>query len=62
MWVTAQVLAYADPNFDVYEFAEACGVETKTRRGSLDGTISAGLRRGDDGRYCRPGTWEYDPE
>ena len=24
-WVTAQVLAYMDPNFDVYEFAEAAG-------------------------------------
>jgi hypothetical protein len=30
MWVVAQVLGYADPNFDVYEFAEARGVPTMT--------------------------------
>lgn len=57
MWVTAQVLGHADPNFDEYEFAEACGVETRTRSGHRNGGISAGLRKA-DGRYCRPGTWE----
>lgn len=31
MWVTAQVLGYHDPNFNVYEFAEACGVDIRTR-------------------------------
>lgn len=61
MWVTAQVLAYSDPNFDVYEFAEACGVDTKTRTGRLNGGIAAGLRR-HDGRYARPGGWNFDPE
>ncbi|MGH7745456.1 MAG: hypothetical protein ACREQ5_11785 [Candidatus Dormibacteria bacterium] len=58
MWVTAQVLGHADPNFDEYAFAEACGVETKTRHGRLNGGISAGLRKTIDGRYCRPGTRE----
>lgn len=59
MWVTAQVLAYQDPSFDVYEFAEACGVNTRTRSGRRDGSIEAGLR-GRESRYARPGTCEYD--
>ncbi|MFE2973408.1 hypothetical protein [Streptomyces sp. NPDC059258] len=58
MWVTAQVLGYQDPNFDVYEFAEACGVETRTRSGRPDGTILAGIRLLND-RYARPGTRDY---
>lgn len=58
MWVVAQVLGHADPNFDEYEFAEACGVNTRTRSGRRDGSISAGLRRTSDGRFCRPGTWD----
>ncbi|MFG1659135.1 hypothetical protein ACGFIY_21640 [Micromonospora chersina] len=57
MWVTAQVLGYNDPNFDVYEFAEACGVKTTTKSGNRDGGISAGLRRFSDGGYAQPGTW-----
>ncbi len=52
MWVTAQVLAYNDPNFDVIEFADACGVE----RGS--GWIKAGLRRSTRGGYAAPGAWD----
>jgi hypothetical protein len=59
MWVTAQVLGYNDPNFDVYEYAEACGVDTRTRSGRPhDGGILAGLRMY-DGHYAIPGTWEY---
>jgi hypothetical protein len=58
MWVTAQVLGHADANFDEYEFARACGVETLTRSGREDGGISAGLRKTADGRFCRPGTWD----
>ncbi|MFD8498011.1 hypothetical protein [Amycolatopsis sp. NPDC059657] len=58
MWVAAQVLGHADPKFDEYEFAEACGVGILTRSGHRDGSISAGLRKAADGRYCRPGTWE----
>ncbi|MEV5819386.1 hypothetical protein AB0L22_09435 [Micromonospora haikouensis] len=58
MWVTAQVLGYNDPNFDVYEFAEACGVKTTMRRtGNRNGGIAAGLRRFADGGYSKPGTW-----
>lgn len=61
MWVTAQVLGYNDPNFDVYEFAEACGVDTRTRSGRpRDGSIQAGVRE-KDGQYAIPGTlWEFD--
>lgn len=29
MWVTAQVFAYDDANFDVFECAEVCGVDTR---------------------------------
>lgn len=61
MWVTAQVLAYNDPNFNVFEFAQASGVEIHTRRGHLDGGIPAGLREWGGG-YHRPGTYVADPE
>jgi hypothetical protein len=62
MWVAAQVLAYNDPNFDVYEFAEACGVDTRTHTGRpRSGAIAAGLRQM-NGRYARPGTWDYSDE
>lgn len=57
MWVTAQVLGYNDPNFDVYEYAQACGVDIHTRSGARDGGIAAGLRTFTDGSYARPGTW-----
>jgi hypothetical protein len=60
MWVTAQVLGHQDPNFDVYEFAAACGVNTLTSRGEQDGGIFAGVRT-KDGRYCQPGTWDAPP-
>jgi hypothetical protein len=59
MWVVGQVLGYSDPNFDVYEFAEACGVDIYTRRGRRDGGIAAGLRR-TSGKYHRPGTYVVD--
>ena len=55
MWVTAQVLGHADPNFNVYEFADACGIEIKTQHGQLNGMIECGVRQV-NGRYCRPGT------
>ncbi|WP_329426806.1 hypothetical protein OG339_42170 [Streptosporangium sp. NBC_01495] len=59
MWVAAQVLGHADPNFNVYEFAEACGVDTKTRTGRQNGGIEAGLRK-NGARYQQPGVlgWE----
>ncbi|MDO8105948.1 hypothetical protein Q6348_01910 [Isoptericola sp. b441] len=53
MWVTAQVLAYLDPNFDVVEFARECGVALSP------GALRAGLRGGKDG-YHRPGTRKFD--
>jgi hypothetical protein len=61
MWVTAQVLGYNDPNFDVFEFAEACGVNSRTRAGRKNGFIDAGLR-GVPGEYHRPGTYFTDQE
>lgn len=60
MWVTAQVLSYRDPNFDVFEFAEACGVNTRTSRGAKSGVISAGIRTDHEGRIAIPGTWDFD--
>jgi hypothetical protein len=57
MWVTAQVLAYMDPSFDPYEFAEAAGVNTKTDRGERSRHIEFGLRQA-NGQYCVPGTWD----
>lgn len=71
MWVAAQVLGYNDPNFNEYEFAEACGVDTRTPSGRPNsGHISAGLRVqwfGDtrvlasvERKWQRPGTYEFD--
>lgn len=63
MWVVAQVLGHRDPNFDEYEFAEACGVDTRTRSGRpRSGHIAYGLRRDAGGCYDRPGTWGADLE
>ncbi|WP_147312453.1 hypothetical protein [Thermomonospora umbrina] len=59
MWVVAQVLGYNDPNFDVYEFAEASGVDTTTSTGRRNRGIEYGLRRDGD-RYCKPGTRDVD--
>lgn len=63
VWNTAQVLAHSDPNFDVYAYAEACGVGKKliyTSSGRKSGGITAGLRR-DEGGYHRPGTYSSVP-
>jgi hypothetical protein len=57
MWVTAQVLAFDDPNFDLYEFAEACGVNILTTSGQRSLAITYGLRRAKD-RLCLPGTYD----
>lgn len=46
-----------EPDLDVYEFAEAAGVDTHTSRGERSRHIEFGLRQV-DGQYCRPGTWE----
>ncbi|WP_125677349.1 hypothetical protein [Amycolatopsis sp. WAC 04182] len=60
MWVAAQALGHADPNFDVFEFAEWCGVDTRTPAGRpRSGHILAGLRHDSEtGTIDRPG----DPE
>ena len=47
MWVTAQVLKHADPNLDLHEFAEACGVPrfvTHRTNGSLSDAVTYGIR------------------
>jgi hypothetical protein len=63
MWVTAQVLGYNDPNFDVYEYARACGVDTSTPSGRPNsGAIRYGLRIDGTGRFHRPGAYEPDEE
>lgn len=57
MWVTAQVLGYNDPNFDVDEFAKACGIGERSVSGNRWGAgIKAGLR-GTPGKYSEPGTY-----
>jgi hypothetical protein len=63
MWVTAQVLMHADPNFDVHEYAEACGVPTRLLYNS-DGRKSKGIINGlridwVTGRAAKPGTWDF---
>lgn len=55
-WVTAQVLGHADPNLNITEFADACGV-LEDRAGIL----KAGLRAW-NGRYAKPGTYDYDED
>lgn len=64
VWVTAQVLGYHDPNLDIYEFAEACGVPRKTlynSHGQKSGILPNGLRR-HDGGYVRPGFLTLEDE
>ncbi len=60
MWVAAQVLLHADPNLNVHEFAQACGIPrrlTHTAPGRPSGTVTAGIRMM-DGRACSPGSWD----
>lgn len=60
MWVTAQVLLHADPNFSVEEFAVACGIPRRiTHRtdGKFSGALTGGLRIR-DGLPADPGTWD----
>jgi hypothetical protein len=64
VWVTAQVLGYHDPNLNIYEFAEACGVPSRTlytSRGQKSGILPNGLRR-HDGGYVRPGYLSVEDE
>jgi len=58
MWVTAQVLAYADPNFRVDEFAIACGIPRRITHRSdkkISGILAGGLRTR-DGHVAPPGS------
>ncbi|MDP9866633.1 MULTISPECIES: hypothetical protein [Streptosporangium] len=48
MWVTAQVLGHADPNFDIHEFARLCGVT-----GLSPLSLENGLRRDPNGNYLQ---------
>src|SRR6478752_6232633 len=50
MWVTAQVLLHSDPNLDILEYAEACGIPrriTHNRDGRPSGVLDAGIRKHD---------------
>lgn len=53
VWVTGQVLGHADPNFDVVEFAIACGITLYP-----EGWIKAGVRT-INGVWAIPGTFDY---
>lgn len=59
MWVTAQVLKHSDPNLDLHEYAEACGIPrwiTHRTDGSRSDAIKYGLRWNADGaKVDRPG-------
>lgn len=58
MWVTLQVLRHADPNLDLHEYAEACGVPrwiTHNRDGQPSGAIRAGIRFDEEGNATPPG-------
>lgn len=59
MWVVAQVLRHSDPNLDLHEFAQACGIPswiTHNVDGRPSGTISAGIRVDHEtGRPFAPG-------
>ena len=62
MWVTAQVLAYSDPNFSVEEFAVACGLSRRITHRS-DGKFSKGLVNGlrtSGEKLAIPGTSDFD--
>lgn len=56
--LVAQVLKYSDPNFDLHEFAVACGLPRKwthTSSGRPSGIMTAGLRTDLDGSITKPG-------
>jgi hypothetical protein len=54
--VTTQVLRHLDQNLDVFEFAEACGLDTRTFSGRpRDGGYVAAIRWESEGVACRPG-------
>lgn len=60
MFVTAQVLKHLDPNLDLHEYADACGVPRSViyrKDGSPSGAITYGLRWKDTGNEVadRPG-------
>lgn len=63
-WVSAQVLAYNDPNFDVHEFFEACGLDPNNSDGRRGAWVRYGLRwdEMEDGsrRFQIPGTHQYE--
>jgi hypothetical protein len=53
MWVTAQVLMHADPNFDLVAYAEACGVPRRmiyNSNNQLSGILTSGIRYDVEGR------------
>ncbi|MFD5342295.1 hypothetical protein ACFWJY_00615 [Streptomyces anulatus] len=63
-WVTGQVLAFNDPNFNEHEFFAACGLNPRSTSGQLSGWVTNGLRfeSAPDGsrRYQVPGKLQYE--
>lgn len=56
-WVVAQILGYHGylrDDDDVYEFMDACDVDTRTTAGRRSGVITAGLRRYESGEFMPP--------
>lgn len=57
VWNVAQVLAHAGvlrDEDDIYAFAEAAGVDTRTVKGRRSRAIILGLRRHPSGWFCPP--------
>ena len=57
MWVAAQVLMHQDPNLDLEQFAEACGVPDRIIHksdGKVSGYLTNGIRRDENGAAMAP--------
>ncbi|MGW7196633.1 hypothetical protein [Streptomyces chryseus] len=55
MITAAQFFQYRDPNFNLPEFAEACGVDMNAPTGRWLGNLEAGLRHDRNGHVSPPG-------
>ncbi|WP_306365467.1 hypothetical protein [Nocardia sp. CC227C] len=59
--VVSQVLLHRDSNLDIWEFAEACGLDSRTASGrSRDGSYRAALRFDLDENALPPGKYLSD--
>lgn len=64
MWVTAQVLMHEDPNLQILEYAQACGLPrniTHNKDGRVSGALMAGIRFDHDSEMvASPGSWKRE--